>query len=398
MPAITEEIVFEALDAARPEAALRRLASADQPLWCPGIGATGRMVVTRHPAVRSILSDVERFGCAEQADLLLSSLPPRLSATMQPMRSWPLYSDPPEQSRMRSAMSKAFTARRVEALRPVVRARVEDHVHRMGSSGDLISDLAASLPVSTFAHLMGIPQEDCGRLKGWSTHLIRLTEPSLSDGEINEIDHAWHELWQYFSDLIEHKRERPLEDVASALAAGGGADISSDEVVSACITLLLGGHETTTNLIGNLALALVVHPEHGRPAASDERYAAGLVEEVMRLDAPAKTTARIARADTVIDSTPVAAGTRVLLILSAANRDPDVFTQPDTFDPGRRPNPHLGFGFGIHACFGAALSRLQAQEVAAVLGRRTLRADLTGLRWRGSQVLRSLLALPVELS
>ncbi|AVV44169.1 cytochrome P450 [Streptomyces sp. ID05-04B] len=392
-------LVLDALDADHPAPALDLLARGPATVDCPGLGS-GRLVLTRHAQVRRVLRD-DAFGCAPSAGHFLADLPAALRPAMAPVSSWALYTDGADHRRLRTLLAQAFTPRRVAALEDRITATADTLLERLASAGggDAVRELAFPLPVLTICALLGLPAADQDRLKRWSDDLIRIVEPAPGPEDVDRIGRAWTALWDYFTGVVAERRTRPGDDVVTALvrAETDGGRLTAEEIVSNCVSLLLGGHETTTNLITALLQAAAAHPGPARTAAHDPRAAAAFVEEVLRTDGPSKITARTALTDTEIDGVPVERGRRIVLLLASANRDPLVFPRSGTFDPTRTPNPHLAFGHGPHACFGAALARLQArillERYAGHPARFTALAERT--RWKPSRVLRSVASLPV---
>ncbi len=394
-----QQLVLDALDADDPVPSLRLLARGAAAIDCPDLG-DGRLVLPRHAQVRQVLRD-ERFGCAPSAGHFLADLPAALRPALAPVADWALYTDGADHRRLRSLLAKAFTPRRIAALEGPITATARNLLHHLAEAcgGDAVRDLAFPLPVLTICALLGLPAADQDRLKRWSDDLIRIVEPSPGPQDIDRIGRSWAALWDYFTAVVAERRARPGDDVVSGLvqAEEDGGRLTTREIVSNCVSLLLGGHETTTNLVTALLLAVRAHPGPAASAARDPRAAAAFVEEVLRTDGPSKITARTALTDTEIGGIRVERGRRIVLLLASANRDPLVFDRPDRFDPARTPNPHLAFGHGPHACFGAALARLQArvllEQYEAHPARFTVLAHQA--RWKSSRVLRSARSLPL---
>ncbi|MFD7645680.1 cytochrome P450 [Kitasatospora sp. NPDC059795] len=384
----------------RREHALAALAVGPRVIDCPGLGS-GRLVVPRYREVRRLLRD-PGFLCAPTAAGMLAEINPSLRPALEPVKSWVLYSDAPQHPRMRGLLAKAFTPRRVAALESRLEAEAAALVSRFvtAGGGDAARDIAEPLPVSTICMLLGVPPGDRDLLTRWVNDVILLTEPALTADQELRLTGAWTELWAYFSEHVEHRRAERADDIVSALteAEEHGERLTREEVVANLITLLVGGHETTTGLIGGILRALAEHPHLAAPVADSTEAAGAFVEEVLRLDGPAQITARTAATDCEIGTAPVAAGTRLILLQASANRDPEVFEEPEAFRLNRTPNRHIGFGHGPHACFGAALARLEAAAVLRAVTSHDIRLRATGsTQWKPSQVIRAATALPLAV-
>ncbi len=318
-----------------------------------------------------------------------------------------LFLDPPDHTRLRRLVSKAFTARRVEQLRPGVERLVAGLLDDAGDELEVVEGLAYPLPLTVIADLLGVPREDTPRLRDWSVVLTRALDPSLAltgqpaEGVAQRVS-AMNEFREYFSDLTDRRRRDPQDDLLSGLVAAedGGDRLSLEELLTTCVLLLVAGHETTVNLIANGVLALLRHPDQLALLAADPALAPGVVEEVLRYDPPVQLTARVAGTGLAVSGVELQPGTLALLLLAAAGRDPAVNPEPDRFDV-RRPSPrHLAFGHGIHFCLGAPLARLEAQIALAGFARRFPEATLAGeaLRYRDAVTLRGLAELRVRTS
>ncbi|MEV7926127.1 cytochrome P450 [Kitasatospora sp. NPDC088779] len=380
--------------------ALATLAKGPRAIDCPDLGS-GRLVFTRHQEVRHLLRH-PGFVCAPTAAGLLDEISPALRPVLEPVASWVLYADAPQHPRLRGLLARAFAPRRIAALEPQIATVADALVSRFVATGggDAVHNIAEPLPVHTICALLGIPDWDRDLVKGWSDDVILLTEPALTGDQEQRLAAAWAGLWDYFTGLIEHRRARAADDIVSALVEveEQGERLALEEAVSNLIALLIGGHETTTGLISALLTAMADHPEPAAAAAGSAESVAGFVEEVLRLNGPALITARTAVEDCEVFGVPVSAGRRLVLLQASANRDPEVFEEPQEFRPGRRPNPHVGFGHGPHACFGAALARMEAAAVMRSVLRRGCRLHLEdGVTWKPSQVIRSATFLPVRV-
>ncbi|MEY9938576.1 cytochrome P450 [Streptacidiphilus sp. MAP5-3] len=398
---MNQETVLAALEAAEPDLALAVLARGPRAIDCPDLGS-GRLVLPRYREVRHVLRD-PGFTCAPTAAGMLSSLPAHLRELLAPVASWVLYTDAPLHPRMRALLSKAFTARRILDLQDDIDARatalVGDFVAAGG--GNAVTGLAEPLPVHTISALLGIPSEDRENVKAWSDDVVLVAEPELSSDQEQRAATAWARLAAYFEAVIEDRRAHRGADVISGLveAEAQGDHLTDSEIVANCIALLVGGHETTSSLLSSLLLAAVGHPELQDSVLSDEDTARSFVEEVLRFDGPSKITARTAVEDTDLFGVRIEAGRRLVLLQASANRDPEAFDSPDEFQPTRQRNPHLGFGHGPHACFGATLARMQAVALlrAYMSTAENCAVDRAAVTWKPSQVIRAAANLPISV-
>jgi cytochrome P450 len=315
-----------------------------------------------------------------------------------------LFQDPPDHTRLRALVSKAFTPRAVEAMRPRIQEIVNELLDRVVPTGtmDIIADLAYPLPVTVICEMLGVPVPDQGPIRQWSTDLARSLDAVGLPGD-PEIaargTQARHALGEYFRGLIPERRQHPRSDLLSALIAAeeAGDRLTESELLAMCVLLFVAGHETTVNLIGNGVLALLNHPGELRRLQEDPTLTPSAVEELLRYDSPVQRTARIPSTEVEIDGRKIKPGAVVVAAIGAANRDPTKFVDPDRLDLGRRDNRHVSFGFGIHACLGAPLARLEAQVAIGTLARQVprLRLATDRLEWRESSTLRGLKTLPV---
>jgi cytochrome P450 len=315
-----------------------------------------------------------------------------------------LNTDPPDHTRLRKLVSKAFTARRVTGLRPRVEAIAASLLDPLGArlaageTADLIEGFAFPLPVTVICELLGVPVEDQAQFREWS-HAI------VGDGGGQDTFRAVGEaMYGYFSKLVAEKRAHPADDLVSALidARDSGDSLNERELMSMLWLLLVAGHETTTNLIASGTLALLTSPAQLARLRSDPSLLPGAVDELLRYVNPLNhATERFTLEPVQIGGVTIPAREWVLCVTSSANRDPDRFPAADTLDVGRDAGGHVAFGHGIHFCLGAPLARLEG-EVAfgALLGRfpdLSLAADPATLRWRPSSLIHGLEALPVRI-
>jgi len=277
-----------------------------------------------------------------------------------------LMMDPPDHTRLRKLVSKAFTPRTVERLRPHVADLVAGMLDQVDPSGfDLIAGLGYPLPVTVICELLGIPSEDQHLFGPWSSDASRMLDGNLDEATIQRGLLAFMSLVNYLNGIFEERRAAPRDDLLSALLAAEeeGERLSEEELRSTVVLLFVAGHETTTNLIGNGTVALLRQRTEWERLVADPSMAPGAVEECLRYDGPVHLTARTATVDTEVDGVRIEAGQGLITLLAAANRDPERFPDPDRLDITRPDNHHLTFSHGIHYCLGAALARLEGQEV-----------------------------------
>jgi cytochrome P450 len=285
-----------------------------------------------------------------------------------------LFLDPPDHTRLRRLVSKAFTPRSIEGLRPHVQELVDGMLDELHDAGeiDLMTAVAYPLPVTVICELMGVPLDDRHLFAGWSSDASRLLDGEV-EGEVLERGiTAAMSFISYFNDLFEDRRKAPRQDLLSALLAAEdeGERLSEAELRSIVLLLFVAGHETTMNLIGNGMWALLAHPDQQRRLQSDPSLVPNAVEEMLRYDGPVHLTGRIAREDLEMAGLRVKRGAQVSTLLAAANRDPERFPAPARFDVERDDVHHLTFSGGIHYCLGAALARLEGQVVVGSLVQR----------------------------
>ncbi|WP_308250514.1 cytochrome P450 [Nonomuraea rhizosphaerae] len=309
-----------------------------------------------------------------------------------------LRMDPPDHTRLRALVSRAFTPRMVERLRPRVEAIADELIRALPERADLVAAYAYPLPMLVITEMMGVPAADYGRFKRWSETLVRSLDPILPPELEAVIREARLEFRAYFRELLAERRSNPGEDLLSALVQV--EELTEQELLATCILLLVAGHETTVNLIANGVLNL---SRHGGLAQAAERPRE-VVEEVLRYDPPVQLTSRVALRDTELGGVPMPKGTSVLALVGGANRDPEVFADPDRFAPERfaetqEAGRHLAFGLGIHFCLGATLARLEGEIALRALAEAAPKLEVTDPAppYKDNVVLRGLAALPVRL-
>ncbi len=314
-----------------------------------------------------------------------------------------VFTDPPRHTRLRGLVMRAFTPSVVAGLRDRIQAVVDSLLVHVEPSGacDVIADLAVPLPVLIIADLLGVPESDRGQLKAWSDDFAAFIGGPIAPEGVVRAEAAMREMSGYFQRLVDHYRREPGENLISALitAQEQVGVLTPSELLATCVILLIGGHETTTNLIGNGLLALLLHPDQLRQFRNNPAGAGPAIEELLRYDSPVQMTTRLATEDLTIGNMQISEGELVKLWLGSANRDPVQFPDPNSLDVSRAENRHLSFGYGIHFCVGAALARLEgAVALATLIGRYpNLALKDEPMAYHGTQVFRALTRLPVSL-
>jgi cytochrome P450 len=311
--------------------------------------------------------------------------------------------DGPEHLRLRGLVSKAFTPRRIEALRPRLQAVVDDLYDRAEQKReiDLVRDLSHPFPAIAIAELMGVPTKDQDFFLSCSSRLVQLLDPLQGSGGVQPMRDASRELFEYFRGLLAERRAGPRDDLLTAMLAAeqDGQKLDETDLLSLASLLLVAGHETTGNLIANGALALLRNPGERKRLQERPALIGSAVDEFLRYDGPVMMTDRAALADCEIGGHPIRAGQLVVALLGAANRDPERFADPDRLDVARADNHHLAFSQGAHYCLGSQLAKLECELAIGTLLRRF--PDWTGNpeapAWRRSLVIRGPLSLPVRL-
>ncbi len=310
--------------------------------------------LTRYRDVDRMLRDHATFSSA-----VLSSVQRKTGLSSM------LGTDPPDHSRLRALVSQAFTRRAIEGLRPRIEQVAAELVGAAARRRefDLMAALAYPLPVIVIAEMLGIPPSDLALFEQWSNAIALNVEPMLDDDGVARVQNATGELTEYFEGIIRQRRSDPKGDIISGLLAAeeAGDRLTHEELITTLILLLAAGNETTRNLIGNAMLALLSHPDELQLLRDNPQLMGSAVTEFLRYDAPVQIDGRTATVDVEFGGKRIKAGQAVLGLIGAANRDPDVFDDPDTLDIRRRGAMHLSFGRGIHYCLGAPLAILEGR-------------------------------------
>ncbi|MCJ2035304.1 cytochrome P450 [Methylobacterium sp. J-068] len=344
----------------------------------------GTYVAATHAAIESLLHDPrvssETLPPADRPktgnpfkDWLVKPLRDHITDTHRPF----IFRDPPDHDTLRAAVMRQFTQRRVQAMRARSHVLVDEILDRLGDARtiDIVDDLAYPLPVTVICELLGIPPEDEARFHAWATQLATALEPdTLQDGAARaENSRTFDAISEYMQGLIAQKRKHPKDDMLSGLATeepGGAPRMGDFDLIATAILMLVAGHETTVNLITNGMLALLRHPEELRRLRDDPERAPRVVEELLRFDPPVQFRTRKALCPITLAGVTIPEGAPLVLLLAAGNRDPEVYAEPERFDPDRIDNRHLGFGGSLHYCVGAPLARFEVEAALTALARR----------------------------
>ena len=367
-------------------------------------------IVTRYADIVSLIQD-DRLS-SDRIGAHASRMPPEAKQYFRPffgaVSSWMLMIDPPDHTRLRGLVNKAFTPAVVDSMRQQVQQLVDDMLTQVKPAGrmDLMNDLANPLPAIVIADLLGVPVTDQRAFKEWSDD-IAMGLSGIDSARTKEELFGMYDLAQksyvslaaYFREKVAELRASPQNNLLSAFiqAEEQGDRLSEHELIANCVLLMLAGHETTTNLVGNGMLALLRNPDQKDALTREPEAIVVAVEELLRYDSPVQKMARIAKGDMEMAGKQIKQGQLVCFSFAAGNRDPAQFEAPEKLDIARRPNRHLAFGHGLHYCVGAALARLEGQIAV-----NTILAELPGLKletqdleWNRNLTLRGLKALPV---
>lgn len=357
-------------------------------------------LITRYDDVAMALKD-DRFSKDQSKQ---SARQPWVPDLFKPLARNMLDLDAPDHTRLRALVHKAFTPRLIERMRERIQALTDgllDSVEARGSM-ELIRDYALPIPTTIIAEMLGVPAKDRHRFHRWSAAIV---SSNPSGWRMLKAIPGVFALLKYIRKLVKVRRASPKEDLVSALvqAEEAGDSLSEDELLAMVFLLLIAGHETTVNLIGNGTLALLEHPSEMQRLRNDPALIKPAVEELLRYGSPLETaTERYAREDITLAGVTIPRGELVYAVIASANRDERQFANPDSLDITRDPNKHLSFGFGVHFCLGAPLARLEGQIAMQTLLSRLSNLRLAvppeRLRWRRGRVLRGLQALPVDFA
>ncbi len=393
--------VLEPENLANPYSLYARLREQDPVMWDE---KTTAWVLTRHSDVYAVLRD-PRFSAARMSigtewipEELQAKLVPPVRAVMRQI----LFLDPPDHTRLRGLVSKAFTPRVVEALRPRIQALVDDLLDRVQSAGrvNFVQDFAYPLPAIVIAEMLGVPPEDRELFIKWTGDFARLLDGfDMSFEGVVQALSGVSEFMDYFRAIVKQRRTAPRDDLLQAMisAEEQGDKLNEEELLGNCVLLLAAGHGTTTHLLSNGMLALLRNPEQLEMWRTHPELASSAVVELLRYDSPVQLTSRHPKEDLEIAGKQISEGQEVLLSLGAANHDPALFSPPDDLILQRPEGRHMAFGQGVHFCLGAPLARLETEIAFNTLLRRLQSPHLANeeLEWMPSLVFRGMRELPI---
>ena len=400
-PALSLYQLLDPAVLADPYPLFRRLREHDPVHWDPFLHA---WIATGYQDVITILHkfSANRIRTPEQlSGMGCDDLNPIARVMMKQL----LFMDAPSHTRLRSLAASAFSPSRVERLRAhiheIAETLVDDILKTNRGQADIIADFAEPFPAIVTAEMLGVPVADHVQLKDWSADFAEMLGNLQHNSErAPRLLRSLEDMTMYFRAAIREKEKRPTGGLIYSLmtAEVDGGRLTEEEVIANSILTMIGGQETTTNLIGNGLLLLLRHPDQMHKLASDRSLVPSAVEEFLRLEPPVQHTARIAPEDVVLGGKNIRKGESVIAVMAAGNRDPDRFPDPDRVDIERKDNRHLAFGWASHFCFGAPLARMEGQIAFSTLLRRLPKITLaqTNLEWRENLGLRGLRALPIH--
>ncbi|MFO7532858.1 MAG: cytochrome P450 [Candidatus Limnocylindrales bacterium] len=401
-----DALLTDARFAQDPSAAYRLLSEQEPVYWSDAWGA---WLVTRYDDVVATLRDHERFSSKGRLVELIDALPAAARAEAGPLRehfstSGLIHTDPPDHTRMRGLIKKAFSPRVIAAMEPRIQRIVDRLLDEVDPAGgfDVVSDLAYPLPATVIAELLGARPEDRDRFKSWSDGIVAFQGQGRAIPEaVPTSAEAVTAMRTYIGELMAERRQDHHDDLLGQLVSveEAGEQLTTDEIYSTCVTFLIGGHETTTSLIANCLYRLLMDPEQLARARADEEALAGAIEESLRFDSPIQRTFRRVSETTSFGGHELRKDQIVIQLLGAANRDPGHFDRPDDFDVRRKPNRHIAFGSGVHFCIGAPLARLEAKTALRTILERmpTIALAVDDVAWQDEKALfRCVRSLPVR--
>jgi pimeloyl-[acyl-carrier protein] synthase len=384
---------------ADPYPLYRELRTEDPVHWDPYLHA---WVVTRYNDVVKVLLDFSADRTPNPAQLESIGLP-QMGPIAEVMVRQMLFMDAPAHTRLRGLCAQAFTPRRVEALRAHIQEIANSLLTRVLPSGrmDMVADFAAPMPAIVTAEMLGVPVSDHDQLKAWSADFAEmLGNFQHNPDRAMRVRRSLQEMLSYFASAIRQLKLKPRDGLINSLltAEVNGDRLTEEEVIANTIVTMVGGQETTTNLIGNGMLTLLRNPAEMEKLRSDPSFTSSAVEELLRYESPSQHTARLAPDDIELGGKKIRKREAVIAVMGAANRDPDQFPDPDRLDLIRKDNKHVAFGWGAHFCFGAALARIEGQIAFATILRSLpdLQLEPAKLVWRENLGLRGLNELKIS--
>jgi cytochrome P450 len=386
-----------------PIPVLRSLQDHAPVYWCEALRG---WVITRYDDARAVLRN-EDFS-ADRITPFYNAQPPQRQAQIEQLirylNTWVAFRDPPEHTRLRKLMKTVFTPDTVAGQRTAVERSVDRLIRHLEGEQefDFIKEFAFPLPAMVIMDLLGLPEEDMADLKDWSNQMqLFIGSATTSPQKYDLAEAGATAMAAYFREVIRTRGQRPGDDLVSQLMALRDVDdaLTEDEVIGTCMLFLFGGHETTTNLIGNGVRVLLQHPGEKQRLLEDPALIGSAVEEILRYDGPTGASVRLVRNSHRMHGVELEAGQRVFVMINAANRDPRAFEEPDRFDISRTPNNHLTFNYGPHFCMGAPLARLEGQVAIGEVLRRlpgiSLAAD--SYDYMDTMIMRGVRSMPVRI-
>ncbi|WP_066304288.1 cytochrome P450 [Bacillus sp. FJAT-29814] len=359
-------------------------------------------IITKYSDCQTLMQD-PRISANRLNERVLNKMNDEGRYVAEVMKNWMVLNDPPDHTRIRRVLQKAFSPRAVEAMREatqnIVNQAIEEIVDK--DKVDIVSEFAFSVPSNVLSVMLGLPKEDFDKVKQWTHDLNTLVFIDLSEGDRHKKAYlAVKEMSNYFEDKFKERRANPGNDLLTALIdANEDGILTDEELIAQCILLFQGGHETTTALISSAILHLLKNPDQMQKLKENPSLINNAVEEFIRFDGPAKGNVRLALEDIEIRDKVIKKGDRMIISNASANRDEDIFENPDIFDITRNPNPHLGFGHGSHYCLGNQLARLEARIAINSFVQRIEEVKLADreLNYHPTAVARLLKSLNIEI-
>jgi len=389
-----------------PFPTFRRLREADPVHWSPRLKS---WVLTRYDDCKAVCLDKEMSS--DRLRPFFAALPgeeaARIGRIVRYLTHWMVFRDPPEHTRLRRLASKVFHLQSMNAMRPAAEDLVAWLLGRIGGRReiDFVAEFAGPLPALVIMAMLGVPREDLAKVKRMSDEMALFIGSSRMSGEKYDIaERATKEMAGFFLELIRDRQREARDDLLSQLVAleDEGDRLTEDELVATCILLLFAGHETTTNHIANGLLSLLRFPDQLQALREDPALAPRAIEELLRYDGPSGAQVRIVKGAQALRGKQLRPGDRVFMMLNAANRDPEVYEQPDRLWLGRGGPAHLTFGFGMHICLGFPLARMEGQVALPAVARHwkdiALAVPEERLPWLNSMVFRGMTSLPLRVA
>ena len=362
-----EEILVSPEFMKDPYPTLHQLQEQDPVYWSESIGG---WLLTRYDDVVSSFRDTSVFSNENRLVKTVEYLSPEKQAGFKAVvdhyaTKGLIHADPPDHTRLRALVTKEFTPKIVEQMRPRIQDVVNSLLDAVEERGemDVVTDLATPLPVGVIAEMLGVPPSDRHLMRGWTDDILSfqgVNKPSEAD--LNRAQHGLQQARPYIQEMIAERRRRPKQDLMTKLveAEAGGERLSEAELISTCVTLIIAGHETTLSLISNMIYTLLANPRQFELLRGDPGLLESAIEESLRYESPVSRQARLMKGDAELGGKKLKKGDIVFQMLNAANRDPAYFENPDQFDIQRKKNRHIAFGLGAHFCVGAPLARAEA--------------------------------------